>query len=669
MASNSTFHHDVQSEVTIDENAQSVDVDIISAPQKKRLTKWYKRTKTPTLALTLVKTNDGQLCVKYSGPKQFEAFGKSKSVAKKFTSIVLEGMKADGVDFNDEGEEDNIAEESGIDDKIVEVLTTQNVHSFSISRKRKLISQIITGIGMFWLWTYLVLAVLTASHIFINCGCNIKSSEMQGIQKFRSDKSLKEMFRRWDAEIKKYVAGIVKRMVPSKRMDIFEIGKNDLFFEGFFNFYWLLGSDDMDEIHKAKTSLSQMKNLYQRQWSKIRLFLSFFDFIRFSRYLSKIDQRTEKQTLQKHHKNLGLLVKKHFGRLLSNPKKHIVNLSDYSLSDSEEFVLEHGLEFCIPPREVNREELFAEFEVLFAQLARHEPVSDNELGSLKARLSDLAHAYCGTPIDLTDFYMHREHFQTIKSLRNSRDIPITKPDKGSGVVILNQKDYITKMGDILNDNSKIGDVEKFDKTARLERKLQKRLHELVNKKQLTQCVYDRMRPGGSQRPRMYGLPKSHKPNIPLRPILSMVGSAQHQLAKWLSELLEPVLNLYSDNSGFFLLLKIVKMNSQNGAENSEKEALRKLFCGGLQRHTSDNTFRSYFKEFGDIVDIVIIRDKHTNESKSFGFVTYNNSISVLNVLASKPHIIDGRTVDVKRAIPKENKTETAHDFPLKSYRK
>eukprot|EP00794_Sanderia_malayensis_P001167 gene1167-536_t len=66
------------------------------------------------------------------------------------------------------------------------------------------------------------------------------------------------------------------------------------------------------------------------------------------------------------------------------------------------------------------------------------------------------------------------------------------------------------MGDILNDNSKfekLGDVEKFDKTARLERKLQKRLHELVNKKQLTQCVYDRIRPGGSQRPACMVFPK------------------------------------------------------------------------------------------------------------------------------------------------------------------
>ena len=318
-----------------------------------------------------------------------------------------------------------------------------------------------------------------------------------------------------------------------------------------------------DEIHKAKTRLLQLRNMYQRQWSKVRRFLSFFDMVRFSRYLSEIDQRTEKQTMQKHHRNVGLLVRKRFGHLLSNPKKHILNLSDYSLSDTEEFVLEHGLEFCIPPRDINREETFAEFEILIAQLARHNPVSDNELSSLKARLSDLAHAYCGTPIDLTDFRMHREHFQAIKSLRNNKDILITKPDKGSGVVILNQKDYITKMGDVLNDNSKfekLGDVEQFDKTARLEQKLQKRLLELVNKKQLARGIYDRIRPTGSQRPRMYGLPKTHKQSIPLRPILSMVGSAQHQLAKWLSEVLEPVLHLYSENciSDSFTFAKFIQ---------------------------------------------------------------------------------------------------------------
>ena len=50
---------------------------------------------------------------------------------------------------------------------------------------------------------------------------------------------------------------------------------------------------------------------------------------------------------------------------------------------------------------------------------------------------------------------------------------------------------------------------------------------------------------GSQRPRMYGLPKIHKKDVPFRPILSMTGSAQHQLATWLTSVLQPVLFLYS----------------------------------------------------------------------------------------------------------------------------
>ena len=98
------------------------------------------------------------------------------------------------------------------------------------------------------------------------------------------------------------------------------------------------------------------------------------------------------------------------------------------------------------------------------------------------------------------------------------------------------------MENILLDKEKfekLGDVETQDKTAKLERKLQKRLLELVNSKVLTNEVYDRIRPTGSQRPQMYGLPKIHKPNVPLRPILSMIGSAQHELAKWLSEVLDP----------------------------------------------------------------------------------------------------------------------------------
>ena len=46
---------------------------------------------------------------------------------------------------------------------------------------------------------------------------------------------------------------------------------------------------------------------------------------------------------------------------------------------------------------------------------------------------------------------------------------------------------------------------------------------------------------------MYGLPKTHKEGIPLRPILSMTGSSHHELGKWLAGLLQPVLKRFSSH--------------------------------------------------------------------------------------------------------------------------
>ena len=44
---------------------------------------------------------------------------------------------------------------------------------------------------------------------------------------------------------------------------------------------------------------------------------------------------------------------------------------------------------------------------------------------------------------------------------------------------------------------------------------------------------------------MYGVPKTHMPKVPLRPILSMTGSAHHEMSKWLASLLQPVLHRYT----------------------------------------------------------------------------------------------------------------------------
>ena len=139
----------------------------------------------------------------------------------------------------------------------------------------------------------------------------------------------------------------------------------------------------------------------------------------------------------------------------------------------ESFVLSHGLNFSLPPKSICRE-VFAEFESFWAQLDHHRASSENEQSSLNARLTDLAHLYCGGEIDLRDFAFHEECFRALNSLHFNKNIVIIKPDKGSGVVILNKNDFIDKMQVILDDSSKfvkLGPASSNDNTANIESKL------------------------------------------------------------------------------------------------------------------------------------------------------------------------------------------------------
>ena len=153
-----------------------------------------------------------------------------------------------------------------------------------------------------------------------------------------------------------------------------------------------------DEIEKNQSIAAFLRTKCRSLWQEARQFLSFFDLVRFCRYLSIIDEQKEAVN-QKNSNNLRLLFQHRFGNQASFKQDNIVNLSDYKLSDTEQFVLSHGLSFCLPPTSVKREEVQADFEVLYAQLVHHKPRSEEQLAALKARLSDLAHAYCGSPID------------------------------------------------------------------------------------------------------------------------------------------------------------------------------------------------------------------------------------------------------------------------------
>ncbi|CAF3546165.1 unnamed protein product [Adineta steineri] len=99
---------------------------------------------------------------------------------------------------------------------------------------------------------------------------------------------------------------------------------------------------------------------------------------------------------------------------------------------------------------------------------------------------------------------------------------------------------------------------------------------------------------------------------------------------------------------------------QNKLSNEEKsrirltndEQYRKLFIGGLSLKTTDETLKDYAIKFGEITDCLVMKDQK-GQSKCFGFVTFINSEIVDEFMKQRPHIVDGRQIDPKRAMPRE----------------
>ena len=63
----------------------------------------------------------------------------------------------------------------------------------------------------------------------------------------------------------------------------------------------------------------------------------------------------------------------------------------------------------------------------------------------KAEMTSLVHRYYYSKIDYTGFRLNHQHISAITNLKNRKEIIITKPDKGNGVVLLTKRDYIEKM--------------------------------------------------------------------------------------------------------------------------------------------------------------------------------------------------------------------------------
>ncbi|KAF8401964.1 hypothetical protein HHK36_012915 [Tetracentron sinense] len=80
---------------------------------------------------------------------------------------------------------------------------------------------------------------------------------------------------------------------------------------------------------------------------------------------------------------------------------------------------------------------------------------------------------------------------------------------------------------------------------------------------------------------------------------------------------------------------------------------KKIFVGGLPPTLTEEGFRQYFETYGHVTDVVVMYDQSTQRPRGFGFISFDAEDAVDRVLHKSFHELDGKLVEVKRALPKD----------------
>ena len=215
--------------------------------------------------------------------------------------------------------------------------------------------------------------------------------------------------------------------------------------------------------------------------------------------------------------------------------ENIINLSSRQLSIFEEKVLGLGMSFNLPPTERDIISTAAAFDKF---LYKNRENLNNKGDLIRGMVSPLL-----LSIQKQTPLLPKSLYEALKVLGKSRDIKIMPADKGGKVVVLNQADYDDKIFNLLSD----GDTyEKLDDCPLSEQNkyIRKRISD-ISKSCIDPSTLKKFLFPNCKLSYIYGIPKVHKTNCPLRPIISNVGTATRSLAGWLAGILSPYLGKIS----------------------------------------------------------------------------------------------------------------------------
>ncbi|XP_055543585.1 uncharacterized protein LOC129729127 [Wyeomyia smithii] len=171
-------------------------------------------------------------------------------------------------------------------------------------------------------------------------------------------------------------------------------------------------------------------------------------------------------------------------------------------------------------------------------------------------IQNFIHSFDDNPRDSLSCFLQHACKTTKRFIKSHPDIIIVNSDKGKQTVLMYEKEYDSKMCEMLSDQNTYKPIKQNPTTGYQQQNncLVKRLHNLglIDKKTANQLSTQT-----AQSPRIYGLPKSHKPNLPLRPILPNINAPSYMLSKFIGRILQSSINSRYNVSDSFSFCRFI----------------------------------------------------------------------------------------------------------------
>ena len=169
--------------------------------------------------------------------------------------------------------------------------------------------------------------------------------------------------------------------------------------------------------------------------------MSFIDYVHvITKFLVSNDKNIYKICKNQGKKLHNLLLNNSYHNSVTfhDPDKVIFNFLCHVLNTTEKSLLNKGLNFAIPPKNINYTDYMLLFELLYREVDPLE-VSNLDKEFIKSRLRDYAFPSYKDTGQTFEKNLPKANFDALRILLKNKDIIVQKADKGNIVVTLNRK--------------------------------------------------------------------------------------------------------------------------------------------------------------------------------------------------------------------------------------